>query len=807
MSLLNDVAYAFRTLLRAPGFTVAAVVTLALGIGANTAIFSVVNGVLLRPLPFPEADRIYMVWNHNTREGIERDITSFPNFRDWRDQGEVWDGLAAMYSTPVSLTGDGDPEQLRAAGVTADFLRVFRVPPALGRGFSDGELLPGGEPVVLLSAGLWQRRFGGDAGIIGRAVHINGQPYTVIGVMPPSFAYPLDVDLWRPLAPPGNLGEARSALWLSVVGRLGSGVRPELAQQRMSDVAAQLAAEYPGPNTGAGILIEPLRGTIVGEVRTPLLVLLGGVLVVLLIGCANVANLLLARGAVRWKELSVRMALGASRRRVASQLLTESVMLSLLGGALGALLAVRAVDALVALAPPELPRLAEVRVDGSVLLFTTVVSVVAGLLFGLAPMLQAGRRELLHALRDGGRGAVGGGTVGRMRPALVAGEVALALVLLVTAGLLIRSFVALHTVNTGFATDQALTFRVTAPAARYDSPERVRQFHTALHERLASLPGVAGTGAASTLFLSRLPNMSPILMEGDASPSDAAPRESVVLDDATPGFFDAFGMQLRRGRGFTDADDAEAIPVSIVNEAFVRRYIPPGRDAIGRRFTFGDPSNPSTVWLEIVGVVADARRSGLAASARPEAYVPHRQSGTNALTYVIRFSGSASTIVPQVRAAVREVDPLVPIAGMATIDEILVESLASRRFVMMLLGAFAALGLLLAAVGIYGVVSYLVAQRRREVGIRMALGAMRGDVLRLIVGQSLSHVVPGIVLGGIAAVLVTRLLRSQLFGVAPADPPTFVGVALILLAVGAVASYVPAHRAARTDPQVALREE
>lgn len=807
MSLLNDVAYAFRTFRRAPGFTVAAVLTLALGIGANTAIFSVVNGVLLRPLPFPEADRIYVVWNHNTREDIERDITSYPNFRDWRDRGDVWDGLAAVYATFVSVTGDGDPEQVRAAGVTADFLRVFRVPPALGRDFSAEEMVPGGEPVALLSAGLWQRRFGGDPGIIDQAIYLSGQRYTVIGVMPPSFAYPPDVDLWRPLAPPGNLGEARSPLWLSVVGRLRSGVRPELAQQRMSDVAAQLAAEYPGPNSGAGILIEPLHATIVGEVRTPLLVLLGGVLVVLLIGCANVANLLLARGAVRRRELSIRMALGANRGRVAGQLLTESVVLSLLGGALGALLAGWAVAALVALAPPELPRLAEVRVDGSVLLFTTVVSVLAGLLFGLAPMLQAGRREVLHALREAGRGAVGGGTVGRMRPALVAGEVALALVLLVTAGLLIRSFLALNAVNTGFATGNALTFRVTAPAARYDSPERVRQFHAALHERLAALPGVTGTGAASSLFLPRLPGMSPIVMEGDPPPAADAPRESVVLDAATPGFFDAFGMELRHGRGFTVADDAGAVPVAVVNEAFVRRYIPPGDDATGRRFTFGDPAAPGTEWLDIVGVVADARRSGLAAPVRPEAYLPHAQVARNALTYVIRFSGDANTLMPLVRAAVREVDPLVPVASVATIDQILVESLAARRFVTMLLGAFATLGLLLAAIGIYGVVSYLVAQRRREVGIRMAMGATRGDVLRLIVGQSLRQVVPGIVLGGIAAVLVTRLLRSQLFGVTPADPPTFAGVALILLAVGAVASYVPARRAARTDPQVALREE
>ncbi|MFN0182132.1 MAG: ABC transporter permease [Gemmatimonadales bacterium] len=807
MKWLNDVQYALRTFRRAPGFTVAAVLTLALGIGANTAIFSAVNGILLRPLPFPEADRIYAVWNQNTRQGIERDVTSYPNFRDWQDRAEVWDGLVAVYPTWVSLTGEGDPEQVRGTGVTADFLRVFRVPPAIGRDFSAEEMVPGGPRVVLLSARLHQGRFGGDPGIIGRAIHLSGEPYTVIGVMPPSFAYPLDAELWRPLAPAGELADARSPLWLAVVGRLGDGVRPELAQQRISDVAAQLAQEYPASNTGSDILIEPLHETIVGDVRTPLLVLLGGVLVVLLIGCANVANLLLARGAVRQRELSIRMALGAHRGQVAAQLLTESVVLSVLGGALGLLFAAWALGALVTFVPPQLARLAPIRIDGSVLLFTTAVSVLTGLLFGLAPMLQARRQDLLRALRDGGRGAMGGGTVGRLRPALVASEVALALVLLVTAGLLIRSVLALTSVTTGFATDNALTFRVTAPIARYDSPERIRQFHTTLHQRLAGLSGVTAIGAASSLFLPRLPGGSWIVMEGESPPADDTQREAVVLDDATPGLFEAFGMEIRRGRALTLADDAGAVPVAIVNEAFVRRYLPPDAEPVGRRFAFGNPQDSATVWLEIAGVVGDARRSGLAAPARPEAYLPHLQSGANGLTYVVRYTGEVSALIPQIRRAAREVDPLIPIANLATIEQLLSDSLAARRFVMSLLGAFAALGLLLAALGIYGVVSYLVAQRRREVGVRIALGATRADVLRLVVGQSLRHLAPGIVLGGIASVVATRLLRSQLFGVTATDSATYAGAALIVLLVGALASYLPAHRAARTDPQMALRDE
>jgi len=568
----------------------------------------------------------------------------------------------------------------------------------------------------------------------------------------------------------------------------------------------QLQGEYPASNTGAEIMLEPLHETIVGDVRTPLLMLLGAVAVVLLIGCANVANLLLARGAVRRKELSLRAALGAGRGRVARQLLTESVLLSLVGGVVAAALAIWAVGAIVSLAPAELPRLDAVRVDATVLGFTLVVSIVTGLIFGLAPLLQVRNSDVMSALRDDGRSSGGRDGVGRLRPVLVSAEVALALVLLVAAGLLIRSFVALNGVDPGFDAANTLTFRTTVPAARYDSPERVREFHTQLQQRLAALPRVRAAGATSTLFISRLPNMSSIALEGDAPRADDAPVESVVIESATPGLFGALGMRLVEGRLFTDEDHADAVPVAVVNEAFVRRYLP-GADPFGRRFTFGNPTDSAAIWLQVVGVIEDTRRAGLAEDIRPEAYRPYAQRTTNGITWVLRADSNPLALVSTVRSTIRALDPLLPIAAVSTLEQSLAESLAARRFIMVLLASFAALAATLAAIGIYGVVSYLVAQRTRELGIRMALGAHRRDVLRLVIGQSLRQVLPGVVIGAAAALALTRLLQSQLFGVAPHDPLTFAAVALGLIAISTLATWMPARRAATVDPVIALRRE
>ncbi|MEX1181775.1 MAG: ABC transporter permease [Gemmatimonadota bacterium] len=805
-SLLKDAQYALRTLMRNPAFAAAAVLTLALGVGANTAIFSVVNGVLLRPLPYPAAERLHVVWNNNTREGIERDITSWPNFIDWRDRSEVFAALAGYSAGNTALTGAGDPEQVPTAFVTAGFFDVLGVNPVLGRQFSEAELQPGATPVVLLSDGLWQSRFGGDRGIVGRDVILNGSARTVIGVMPPAFDYPAEAQLWLPLAPEGNLAASRGALWLSVVGRLRDDLPIVLAQSRMDDLAAQLQDQYPTQNTGSGILLEPLHATITGDVRTPLLVLLGAVAVVLLIGCANVANLLLARGAVRRKELAVRIALGAGRRRMARQLLTESVVLGVVGGAAGMLLAAWAVSALVAMAPPELPRLENVHVDGAVLAFALFISAATGLLFGIAPLLQAGRTELMTTLREGGREAVAGEGIGRLRPVLISTQIGLALVLLVGAGLLIRSFVALNAVDPGFDTRGALTFRVVLPGARYDTPERMHTFHRELIRRISGIPGVRSAGGASTLFLARLPNMGPILREGDPPVADDEQRESVVLERATPGFFDAMGMTLTRGRGLADTDVAAGTAVGVVNQAFARRYYPDS-DPVGRRFTFGSAQDSTANWIEIAGVVADALRSGLAAAPRPEVYLPHAQAPTAGLTIVARADRDPLSLLPAVRSAVAGLDGQLPISAVQTLEQSLAEQLAARRFIMNLLATFAALAALLASIGIYGVVSYLVTQRIRELGVRRALGATHADVMRLVISQSLRHVLPGLGLGVLAALALSRIMASQLFGVSPTDPLTFLAVTAGLLAVAAGATYVPARRAAGVEPNTALRQD
>jgi putative ABC transport system permease protein len=804
-TLLKDLAFALRSLLRNPGFAAAAVLTLALGIGANTAIFSVVHGVLLRPLPYPDPQQIFVLWNNNTREGIERDVTSFPNFLDWRERNDVFAAMAGYANPSVTLTDRGEPEQVRASQVTADFFDVVGVRPAIGRAFAESEMEPGNTDVVLLGHAIWQGRFGGDD-VIGRTISVNGVPLTVVGVMPAGFDYPAEAQLWLPLAPTGGAAEARGALWLSVIGRLRADVTPALAQSRMSAVAAQLADEYPAPNTGADIMLEPLHATITGDVRTPLLVLLGAVGLVLLIGCANVANLLLARGAVRRKELAIRAALGAGRRRVARQLLTESVTLALVGGVAGTLIGIWAVTAILAVAPAELPRLDSVRMDPIVLGFALLTSLVAGLLFGLAPLLQAGRADVMTTLREGGREAVGAEGVGRLRPVLVSAEVALALVLLIGAGLLIRSFAALNSVEPGFSTRDAVTFRVVLPGARYTSSDHSRSFYAQFDERLATIPGVTAVGGVSTLFLQRLPNMAPITMQGAPPVDPDAPQESVVYDAVTPGFFDALGMRIVSGRGTRASDDPTGTPVAVVNEAFVRRYSP-DRDPIGRRFTPGSGQSEDTQWIEIVGVVSDARRSGLAVPARPESYRPHTQNTTAGLTFVVRSTQSPDAVVRAVRGMLADLDPLLPLSAVSTLEASLAESLAARRFTMMLLVSFAALAAVLAAIGIYGVISYLVMQRTRELGVRLALGATRSDVQRLVVGQSLRHVVPGIVVGTAAALALSRVMASQLFGVRPTDPLTFAGVALLLLTVALVASYVPAWRASRLDPAITLRQD
>jgi putative ABC transport system permease protein len=807
-SFVRDLQYGFRTLARSRGFAFAALLTLALGIGANTAIFSVVNGVVLRPLPYGEPDRIAILWLNNTPEGIEEDITSFPTFSDWRERSTSFSHMAAIAGTNRNLTGSGDPEQVRAALVTADFFGVMASDAAVGRTLLPEENEPGREQVAVLSHGLFTRRFGGDASVVGSTIQLNGTPHTVVGVMPRGFAFPDDVELWLPLAPVAGLAqtmESRGSLWLQVLGRLGDDASIVGAQTEMTRISEALAEEYP-QQQGYGVKVEPLHEDVVGDVRPALFVLFGAVAFVLLIACSNVANLLLARGAARQREVAVRLALGADRGRVVRQLLTESLVLSLAGGVIGLLLAWWAVGLLVAGAPADLPRVDAIGFDGRVVGFGVLASLITGLVFGAAPALQASRTELTTTLREGGRGATGAALLDRLRPVLVAAEVALALILLAGAGLLVRSFAALQGVDAGFETEDRLTFRVTLPGGeRYAGEGAVERFFASLEDRLESTPGAESVAAVSNLFLSRLPNMAPITIEGQPprGPDDA--RISVTMDAALGDLPSTLGIDVVRGRWFEPSDDDRVAPVAVVNETFVATFLA-GEEAVGRRFVFGDPGE-NNEWITIVGIVQDTKRSGLAEPVRPEALFHHPQFTTNTLQFVVTARGDALALGPAVRAAVNDLDPEQPIAQLSTIDATIGEAVATRRFVMQLLALFSAVAVVLAAIGIYGVMAYLVSQRTRELGVRMAIGARPRNVLALVMRDAALYVAPGLLIGTIGALALSRFLRTQLYGVSATDPLTLIGVAVLFTLVALVASGVPAYRAARVDPMEALRYE
>jgi putative ABC transport system permease protein len=805
-NVVRDATFAFRSLRRAPGFALVAVLTLALGIGATAAIFSAVNAVLLRPLPYPDADRLMVLWLNNRQEQIERDVTSYPTFLDWHEASAL--AATAGYSgTTASFTGDGNAEEYRGAWVTADFFDVLGATAHIGTRLDAQHARAGSDQVVVLSHGLWLRRYGGDPGVLGRMINISGTSREVVGVMARGFTYPDGAEYWMPIAPESETWSgptsSRGALWLSVISRLRPHATVQQADAELNAIMARIGEEYPA-SAGNGVFVEPLRDTIVGGVRSGLLILLGAVAFVLLIACVNVANLLLARGAARRRELAVRSAMGASGRRLASQVLVESLVLSAVGGALGLFIAYAGTALLVAASPPDLPRLDGVRMDGGVILFAVLVTLATGIIFGLAPALQARAAGIATALREGDRG--GSSRLVRTRRLLVTVEVALALMLLVGAGLLLRSFAALQAVDPGFTTERVLSFRVAMPTARYPESVHVRQFQAELLERLNGLAGVESATGVTTLFLSRLPNMGPIAMEGAAPPAEGEPVVAVTSDFVHPSFFAALDIPLVRGRGFEPADVAGGTQVVIVNETFVRRFVPEG-DPIGRRFTRGDPEDSAAVWQTVVGVVADTRRAGLSEPIRPEAYRPTTQVAPRSLEVLVRTAGPPLAVMGPVREIIRQLDADMPIAAVRTVEGAMAEALATRRFVMLLLGAFAVLAVGLAAIGIYGVLAYLIGQRTRELGIRIALGADRTSVLGPVFRQSLLHVLPGLLIGVAGALALTRLIQSQLFGVHATDPMTFALVTVLLLAVAMLATWIPARRAMRVDPLSALRQD
>ncbi|NIR46297.1 MAG: ABC transporter permease [Gemmatimonadetes bacterium] len=798
-----------RALWRSPVISVVAVMTLALGIGANTAIFSVVDGILLRPLPYPEPDRLVAVWSDQTeRGGPRREWLSYPDFADLRELDSVFEDVAVYAGWAPTLTGVGEAMSLAGADVTAGmFSTVLQVEPARGRTFRPEDDRPGAPGVVVLSHGLWSRAFGSDPSIIGRTVSLDAAPYTVIGVMPPDFRPPFlpNAEIWRPMTP--NLGgfvESRNSAIIRGLGRLRPGVSLATARAQADLLADQLAVAYP-ESADTGFFIYPLQDDIVTPVRTALHVLLGAVGLILLIACVNVANLLLARGASRRGELAVRAALGAGRWRIVRQLLTESVTLAAAGGAVGLLLAVWGTRLLVALAPAGTPRIESVTVDLRVLAFTGAISLAAGLAFGLLPALRAGRPEVMETLKEGGRGGGADSAVPgrRIQNALVISQVALALTLLVGAGLLLRSFAALGSVDLGFQTEERLTAQINLPRSRYETGEERAAFFRQLLERLEALPGVEAAAATATVPLTGFNSDVSFTIEGRPRP-EPGQEPAVWYRRITPGYFDVMGIRLLSGRPFAESDHADAPPVVIINESFARRHFP-GVNPVGLRINLNDPDDP--IWREIVGVAANIKNFGIRVDSRNALYLPYYQSRSLRMALVLEVSRDPAALSRTVRREIANIDPLLAATGIATLDSIVSADLAPDRFVTFLLTLFAALAMILAVIGLYSVVSYSVARRLREVGIRMALGAGSAHIVRLVVGRSLLLVGAGIAMGLAGALVLTRLMEGLLFGVSASDPLTFAAVAVLLTVAAGAAASIPARRAAHLDAMSVLRME
>jgi len=806
-TLWQDLRYGARMLLKNPGFTLIAVLTLALGIGANTAIFSVINGVLLSALPYPHPEQLAMVWCDNRRQGIPDDITSYPNFVDWRDRNKTFQGMAGVTSDRYNLTGTGEPEEIRGATVSINFFQLIGVNPMLGRVFTAEEEQPGRDKVVVLSHSLWQRRFGGNPGILNKTISLSDETYLVVGIMPPGFQFPENTEIWGPLAPDEGMrsDKARFGFFLPVVGRLKPGVTRAQAQADLDVVANQIEKQFPDM-AGYGVNVVPVLENTVGPIRRALMILFVAVLFVLLIACSNVANLLLARATVRQREVAVRAALGAGRWRIVRQLLTESMLLAALGGALGVLLAWWGLRLLVDLSPANIPRLENIRLDGRVLWFTLALSLLTGLIFGLAPALQTSHLKLSEALKEGARTGAGGAGrhAQRIRGIFIVAEVALTLALLVGAGLLVRSFWRLQHINPGFRTDHLLTLRVTLWGSKYRQGAQAVSFYDRLQERLAALPGVVSASATSDIMLRRLATSASFTIENrPRDPGELALE--LPFDRAQPNYFQTMGVQLLRGRAFTAQDTRENPRVAIVNETFVKRYFP-NDDPVGKRFTFGG-GGPNARWITIVGVVRDTKRQGVDQPVRIESWMPLAQMPSGSMDVVLRTTGDPLALSNAVREAVWSIDRDLPIPSIQTMEQILSERVAQRRLNMLLLGLFALVALVLAAVGIYGVMSYAVTQRTHEIGVRVALGAQTRDVLRLVVGQGMMLALAGVVIGLIATFILTRLMATLLFGVSATDPITFAAIAVLMLGVALAACYIPARRAAKVDPMIALRCE
>ena len=803
-TLVQDIRYAVRRLLKSPGFTIIAILTLALGIGANSAIFSVVNGVLLKPLPYADPERL--VGLYHSSEG-HRSTMSGPNFTDMKRLSKTLADAAAISTSRVILTGQGEPVRLAGAEVSASLFNVLGVRPILGRTFNDDENQPGHNKVAVLAYGLWQERFGSDRSVIGRKIALDGVPVEVIGVMPEGFAYPAKRVIWTPIEYTEQFTASQRASWyLYAVGRVKTGIPLEQVTAEIQTIGLQVAKQYPDSNEGVGFTAVPLHEAMVGDIRQAVFVLLGAVGFVLLIACTNVANLLLARASGRETEMAVRSALGAGRGRLVRQLLTESAILGAAGGALGLLLGIWGVDALVSLEPQGIPRLSEIRIDTTVVCFTMALSIATGLLFGLVPAFHS--TSLSASLKEAGRGAPTTRAGASLRGGLVIAEMALAMMLLAGAGLFIRSFTTLASVDPGFQAAHVLTFELSLPESRYEQEPRQVAFFDQLLPRLRAIPGVQAVAGAMALPLGGSSFVLSFTVAG-RPPLPSSQQPAMQVRVATPEYFQTIGIPLRRGRLFTDDDRPGSPPVVVITESAARQFFP-NEDPIGKKITLGWGRGRGTPRAggEVVGIVGDVKEEGLDEAEPPQLYMPYRQWPVQAMSLVLKTAVPPASVSDAARRAVYAVDPNVPVANILTLDQIVARSISQPRFYTTLLAVFAAVALLLAAIGIFGVLSYAVAQRTREIGIRIALGAQERAVLVLVVREAMLLAGAGVGAGLVLALALSRSLVSKmLFSTSPHDAATFVSVAAILSGVALIASYIPARRATRVDPNVALRAE
>jgi putative ABC transport system permease protein len=807
--ILQDVRYALRGLWHRPAFTAVALLMIALGIGANTAVFSVVYGVLVKALPYREPDRLVQIWETNPLRNWTSATVAPANLLDWRDRSRSFEGIAYYIGsdgkgpglTDVTLTDGAEPERLQGMQVSGNFFEVLGAGAAIGRTFTREEELPGSTRIVVLSDGFWHRRFGGDRSVVGRRIDLNGLSCEVAGVMPPAFHVPgVQADFWAPQPyDEANFRRARRPHWFRVIARLAPGVSLDQARQEMTRIAGELEREYPNTNTQMGVGLGPLHDWFVGDTRRALVMLMGAVSMVLLIACTNVASLLLARATTRRRELAIRVALGAGRLRLIRQLLTESLVLAVVGAGLGVVFARLALGWLREHGPAGLPRLEQAGIDGWVLAFVAAAAFATALAFGLAPAWQSVRSAPGDRLQDGSRSTTGSGVA--LRRALIAAEVALSVVLLVGAGLLVKSFIHLRAVNPGIETERALSFRVTLPSRRYNDNARVSGFYTEVVSRLRALSGVRAAGATVRLALEGYNWTGDLYVDGRPDVWGRELRHKAV----TPGYFEAAGIRLLRGRDFGSEDTPAGQPVAIVNQTLARSYFGDA-DPIGQRIAYGRPS-PTTRWTTVVGMVSDEKQDGLGAEVKPEVYEPHTQDSQNTMTIIVRTAGEPTALLPLVRREVAAVDGGIALYEIRTLDQVIDRSLAEERFATVVLAGFAGAALLLAAIGLYGIVAFGVTERTREIGLRLALGADGGSVLRMIVWDGLHVVLAGLAIGLLGALALNRVVESFLFQTPPTDPLVYVSVAGILAAAGAFASYVPARRAARVDPAVSLRAE